>query len=77
MAHNSRLQHQQPVARRREHTLVKHSTLVLAQMLVWPPPLLQAVNPPSQPQAHLGTQVNQHSPPTVCPSSQHMVNRAT
>jgi hypothetical protein len=75
MAHNSRPRHQQLVARRREHTPVRHSTLALVQMLVWPPPPLQAVNLP-QPQAHLDTQVNQHSLLTVCHSSQHTVNRA-
>jgi hypothetical protein len=79
MVHNSKVQlrHQQLVARRREHTLVKHSTLALAQMLVWLPPLLQAVNLP-QPQAHSDTQVNKHSSlPTVCHSSQYTVSRAT
>jgi hypothetical protein len=76
MAHNSRPRHQQLAVRRREHTPVKHSTLVLAQMLAWPPPPLQAVNQ-HQPQAHLDTQVNQHSPSTVCPSSQHTVSQAT
>ena len=51
MAHNSRLLHPQLVARRREHTPDKHSTLALAQMLVWLPPPLQAVNHLPQPQA--------------------------
>jgi hypothetical protein len=77
MPHNSRApsRPQQLAARRREHTPVKRSTLDLAQMLVWPPPPLQAVNQP-QPQAHSDTQANNHSnPPTVCLSSQHTVSQ--
>ena len=78
MAHNSRLLHPQLVARKREHTPDKHSTLALAQMLVWLPPPLQAVNHLPQPQAHLDTQVNKHSSlPTVCLNSQYTASRVT
>jgi len=72
MVHNSRpLRRQQLVARRREHTLVKHSTLALAQMLACLPPL-QPINPPPQLQAHSDTQANKPSSlPTLCHSSQH------
>ena len=78
MAHNSRLLHPQLVARRREHTPDKHSTLALAQMLVWPLPPLEAVNHLPQPQAHLDTQVNKHSSlPTVCLNSQYTASRVT
>lgn len=77
MAHSNRLplRHLQLVARRREHTPARPSTLDLAQTQVKLP--LQAVNPP-QAQAHLDTLPNKHSSlPTVCPNSLRMDSQAT